>query len=69
VAAYKVIFENGNASSAEEINPALYRSIVKFDGVEDARHVVWYIIHCDNEEEAVTVADKVVKKIWGASQD
>ncbi|MBS1587789.1 MAG: hypothetical protein JSS82_19825 [Bacteroidetes bacterium] len=67
--AYKVRFENGNASGAEEVNPALYRSIVKFDGVEDARHVLWYIIHCDSEDEAITVADRVVKKIWGVSQD
>jgi len=69
VTAYKVRFENGNAQSAEKIDPALYKSIVKFKGAEDARHILWYIIYCDNEDEAVIVADKVVKKIWGTAGD
>ena len=62
---YKVMFKDNLAISGESIPPGLYDDIKEFGTDGTATFIKWYIVHADSELEAIKIANKVVREIWG----
>jgi len=62
---FKVSFKDGIAVSAEVVDPTLYKDIKKFYIKNGCCCIEWYLIECENENEATETAEMVVNSIWG----
>ena len=62
---YKVMFKDNLAVSGESISPGLYDDIKEFGTDGTTTFIKWYIVHADSETEAIKIANKVVREIWG----
>lgn len=62
---YKVSFTEGHATTAEVVNPILYSDIKKFKVTDRCVCIEWYLVECDNENDAIKTAEIVVAQIWG----
>lgn len=62
---YKVMFENNTASLAIPTNSVQHGDI-EFKDVDVS--IQWLAIECTDENTAIEIANKVVKKIWGENE-
>jgi hypothetical protein len=62
---YKVIFENNIPLYARALRFA-GKEIIKLIKKNGKMYVKWFIVDCDNEKEAMEVAVKVTKLVWGS---
>lgn len=61
---YKVIFENNIPAFAQQMRSA-YKDAVKLNKSDGHTYINWLIVEGDNESEAIEIAGKVVKVVWG----
>ena len=62
---YKIIFSNNKATSVYLLKQQSVQAIAEFKSNTTGTTILWYVINADSESEAIDVAEKVVKKIWG----
>ncbi len=62
---YKVTFNDNKASSAESVQISSVDELKEFGNVGDKTVIRWYVVEADTEQQAIDIADKVVKEIWG----
>jgi hypothetical protein len=61
---YKVIFEN-NVPQGAQLMRSAYKDAVKLNKTDGHTFINWLIVEGDNEKEAIEIAGKVVKIVWG----
>ena len=60
---FKVKFRNNNAVSGRIISTKAHVS--KFVTRGTKQFIQWFVLEAENEQQAIKIANKIVRQIWG----
>jgi hypothetical protein len=62
---FKVNFKNNCAISGRKIPGSMPKSVKRFVTKGTKQFIQWYVVDAEDETQAVDMANKLAKKIWG----